>query len=428
MGNSNDKITKKEKLEALNKILNSEIFKESKKYKELLKYLVECSLKNIIPKETTIAIDVFGKDTSFNSDKDATVRYHIYNLRKKLSKYYETEGKGDKICVSVPRGRYEVIYYYKPHIYLSKLSSIIKPLKDVRVVLILLLVILNSALVLKVFYGVDKKSIYPERHVVSKNDPIWVGFFENKLPIIMVIGDDFMMDEYNERLNRYRQVRDWTINSEEELSEFLRMYPTEKLWESEITGVPFGAIYNLMDLLPILYQFTDAVDLKLSSEIKQDDLKKHNMIYIGELRNLRKLKKLFFRVPIRFQYHPEERLIILNDDGDTLQVYTRLQAPYEQKNKFNIDYSLLVKMPGLAGEVFMFIAGFGYPGRLERTKMLSYANLREDFINEIKLINDKVPDYFIALFEVKSIERTGFTNKLKYFRQLPFEFFFDKSY
>jgi hypothetical protein len=76
-------------------------------------------------------------------------------------------------------------------------------------------------------------------------------------------------------------------------------------------------------------------------------------------------------------------------------------------------------MPGFTKENIMFIVGFGYGGRLERTKMLANSELRMKFIEEINKINKSVPEYFIALFEVKSIERTGFTNELKYFKEIP---------
>ena len=75
-------------------------------------------------------------------------------------------------------------------------------------------------------------------------------------------------------------------------------------------------------------------------------------------------------------------------------------------------------MHGFSDENFMFIVGFGYSGRLERTKMLADPILRAEFIEEIKEINEYVPENFMVLFEVKSIERTGFTNEIKYFQEL----------
>jgi hypothetical protein len=71
----------------------------------------------------------------------------------------------------------------------------------------------------------------------------------------------------------------------------------------------------------------------------------------------------------------------------------------------------------------MFILGFGYSGRLERTKRLGDAELRAGFVADIRKRVTNVPEYFIAVFEVKSIERTGFANELKYFKEISRDFF-----
>jgi hypothetical protein len=57
--------------------------------------------------------------------------------------------------------------------------------------------------------------------------------------------------------------------------------------------------------------------------------------------------------------------------------------------------------------------------------MLANSELRMKFIEDINKINKTFPEYFIALFEVKSIERTGFTNELKFFKEIPGNFFSD---
>ena len=68
----------------LEKILNSKEFSGSKIYKSYLTYLIDAANEGKELKETTIAIEVFGKDAGFNPAEDTIVRSHTYNLRKKL--------------------------------------------------------------------------------------------------------------------------------------------------------------------------------------------------------------------------------------------------------------------------------------------------------------------------------------------------------
>ncbi|MDZ7290591.1 MAG: hypothetical protein ONB44_03160 [candidate division KSB1 bacterium] len=404
----------------LKKILQSKGFRESNLYQNLLSYLVNANLSAAVPKEITIAIEVFGKDSSFNSYKDATVRYHIHVLRKKLDEYYKDEGRQDKIRISIPKGHYEVKFisdHDQNKLFFKKSLAYVKRWQTLVILSLLLITIYLAYQYLKL------RGASGEAYSWAERDPIWSTFFENGYPTLLVIGDDFLLDEYRADMNRYRQIRDWKIDSENDLREFLILHPRENIWKSEITGIPFKGADNILDVLPIIYRFREEVGLKMSSELILDEVKMHNIIYIGELKNLRVLKQILYRTPIRFQYKPDERLFIVRDETDTLQTFVRIEAPYEQKNKFNIDYSVFLKMPGFENENFMFIVGFGYGGRLERTKMLGNPKLLAELEDHIEKINKVVPKYFMVIFEVKSIERTGFTNEIKYFKELSADFF-----
>jgi hypothetical protein len=416
-------LSNKEIKPILDAVLQSKEFKDSPLYSNLLSYLVESTLSNKIPKEITIAIDIFGKDSTFNSNKDSTVRHHIFALRNKLDSYYQNEGKEEKLRLVIPKGRYEIQFISSKNHY-SRVVHYFDPLvRHWKLAVFIILVLMN----LFIFYrqtSVNRTIANPQApYVVDSGDEIWSPFFENGFPVIIVIGDDFWMDEYRPEFKRYRQVRDWKISSENDLSNFLIKYPNANLVKSEISGIPFGAADNLLDILHVVYHFQNDVSLYMSSMISLEKVRDHNVIYIGELRNLRILDKIFYKTPIRYQYSPDERLFLINEKGDTVNSFLRVEAPYEQQSKYNVDYSLLIKIPGFTKENFMFIVGFGYGGRLERTKMLANSTLRADFIQEIMKTNKSVPEYFIALFEVKSIERTGFTNELKYFKEISRNFF-----
>ena len=415
-------ITDDKKKSVVDSILQSKDFKDSPINQKLLSYLVDATLSDNIPKEITVAMDVFEKDTRFNSNKDSTVRYHVHALRNKLDRYYKNEGKNEKIRVVIPKGHYEIKFVTANADCFRDSGNTLSFLKRWEIVTILLLILMNIFLVYRQIHLDQLVTTDKSPKFVDPADKIWNPFFQNGYPVAVVIGDDFFMDEYCPEFDRYRIVRDWEIDSEEEMSGFLARHPRTNLWKSEITGIPFGGASNLMDILPIIYRFQDDVSLHMSSTLSLADIQNHNVIYVGEFKNLRILNQIIYKTPIRYQYHPDERLYIVQN-GDTMKTCIRIEAPYEQQDKYNVDYSLLMKLPGFSGENLMFIAGFGYGGRIERTKMLSNPEMRSKFIEEIQSVNTNVPEYFIALFEVKSIERTGFANKLAYFQEIPGDFF-----
>jgi hypothetical protein len=407
----------------VNIVLQSKDFKDSPIYSNLLSYITQSTLSKNIPKETTIAIDIFGKDSGFNSNKDSTVRHHILVLRDKLDNYYKNEGKEDKFRLIIPKGHYEIQLIPSRNEKPKILNRLISSLKRWEVAVIIILLIINLFFIFRLPSVNTLSSSAQTQYSVDPQDEVWSPFFKNGYPVSIIIGDDLWLDEYSSEFKRYRQVRDWKISSENDLSNFLIKYPKANLVKSEITGIPFGATDNLLDILHIVYHFQNDVSLSMSSTLSLDKIRDHNIIYIGEFRNLQILNKIFYKTPIRYQYYPDERLFVIDNNGKMVDTFVRVEAPYERQNKYNVDYSLLIKIPGFTKENFMFIVGFGYGGRLERTKMLANTELRMKFIEDIKKENKSVPEYFIALFEVKSIERTGFTNELKYFKEIPRNFF-----
>ena len=57
-------------------------------------------------KAYAIGVDVFGRDQSFDPAVDPIVRIEANRIRSALAKYYENDGVGDRIRISMPAGTY----------------------------------------------------------------------------------------------------------------------------------------------------------------------------------------------------------------------------------------------------------------------------------------------------------------------------------
>lgn len=92
----------------LEQILASSRFVRSGRASQLLSYLVEATLsgRGESIKAFSIAVDVFGKDQSFDADNDTLVRVQAGRLRTMLENYYEGEGRGAPVIIHMPRGSY----------------------------------------------------------------------------------------------------------------------------------------------------------------------------------------------------------------------------------------------------------------------------------------------------------------------------------
>src|SRR5271168_3747648 len=93
---------------ALQRILQSQGFRSSRRSRDFLRYVVERTLdgQSESLKERSIGIDVFGRSATYDPSDDATVRVKAGEVRKRLAHYYATEGQHEEIRIELPAGTY----------------------------------------------------------------------------------------------------------------------------------------------------------------------------------------------------------------------------------------------------------------------------------------------------------------------------------
>ncbi|GAG41752.1 unnamed protein product, partial [marine sediment metagenome] len=84
-------------VDSLQAVLSSDMMADSPRLQELLRYIVEETLKGrenqIVGK--AIAQSVYGRDLERGYENDSIVRVDAGRLRKKLESYYQKSGKSD---------------------------------------------------------------------------------------------------------------------------------------------------------------------------------------------------------------------------------------------------------------------------------------------------------------------------------------------
>ena len=94
--------------EQLGRILASAVFADAERASRFLRFVVERTLEGRAEeiKESVIAIEVLGRNSSFDSKSDPIVRVEAGRLRDRLSSYYGGEGQTDRTLISIPKGGY----------------------------------------------------------------------------------------------------------------------------------------------------------------------------------------------------------------------------------------------------------------------------------------------------------------------------------
>lgn len=102
--------------EQLLKVLASEAFHHSERLSRFLRFCVEAALTGEEAKlrEHQIGIFVFDRPESFDPRIDSIVRVEARRLRSKLDRYFETEGRGDRVLIQFRKGSYVPTFRLHP--------------------------------------------------------------------------------------------------------------------------------------------------------------------------------------------------------------------------------------------------------------------------------------------------------------------------
>lgn len=367
--------------QALEKLLSSKTFSKPGVYKDLLNYLVNCSLKGEIPKEQQIAYDVFGKKADL--EKELNVRVYILNLRNKLKEYYQNEGKDDIVILEIPKGKYLVKFKFLT--YKSVKRSIEK----------YSLIVFISGLLL--FVSCFILLLNTDRFRQPRQT-IWKGFLKPGYPILIVLGDHYFFTD-SIATGRLGSSRDTRINSDEDLDAYLKIHPEAigKIRKNNTTYINRQAPIGLFRLMKMFGGGVANVEMKYSSQLKWEDTRNKHLIFIGSVKTLRFLQPTLERAGLR--YDLEHASFTYKTADSTLFFDNR------HDNYLNHEYSSLVHFCTNDKRKVLFLLSDDDLGNIAAMKYLTDEQ-NSDFLNKATTLN------FKAVFKVKGRELTDFKVEL----------------
>ncbi|HPG39922.1 MAG TPA: hypothetical protein PLP19_11350 [bacterium] len=389
------------------KILDSKEFTGSKIYQNYLTYLVEATNRGENPKETTIAIEVFGKDSNFNPGEDTIVRSHMYSLRKKLDSYYLTEGKDDKYVLKIPKG------HYQTHFVPAGGDKILSPLLFSRFAnrySFLLIALLFAIIIFQWLHIHNNENKLKNYQVVEKNDPIWKDYLQSDLPVLIVLGNHFFFNVYNDVFKDTVSIRNPRVNSAED---FMSLYPNLTLTPAPEPYFPYHSVWSMASVLSVFNSVHKTPILRKSSDIFPQILNEYNIIFLGSIKTLYRLKHTLHKSHFSYEISPHKVIYTLPDSNivKTYETSRHSQGPNE-------DLVLALKLPGPDKNSIMIIASYHSLGAPEIVNYL---------INPVtrKIIEDKfiekyksMPQYFEILFRVTGIDKTAYSTEILVYNKL----------
>ena len=398
----------------LDKILNSKDFSGSKVYGSYLAYLVEAKTSGKSLKETTIALEFFGKNADFNPAHDTIVRSHTYNLRKKLENYYHTEGKEDKLRLRIPKGHYEVAF--EPHSEREASNRIVTALRSRNSVYFFTI---TSLVLLLIFAWLRLRAVessLEEYRNIDKTDEIWGEYLDSDLPVLIAVGDHFFFNEPSEIYQNLLAMRDGKINSLEDMEAFKAKHPNREIQPADEPYFPYHSIWSLPPILSLFYSVHQQPILRKASALSPQMLGEYNMIFVGSIKTLYILKHTLAKSRFRFAISPH-KITYRPAGSDSAQVF----ETSAHSTGPNDDLVLAVKLRGPAQNSIFIIASYHSLGAPEIAKYLAEPQARLLVEDKFREKFGKVPHYFEVLFRVTGIDKTAYNAEMLIYEEIPEE-------
>jgi len=369
----------------------------------LFDYLVATAGSGARPKEFEVAAAVFGRDSSFDGAQDASVRVAVHRLRRKLEEFYAGPGRDDAVRLTIPKGEYRMAAEARPQ---AEAAAATPPRgwRKSAAIGVALLVALNLA-AWALFWGTHGTERTLAR--VQASAP-WAALLKTGAPTLLVVGDYYIFGEIDERAGINRLVREYGINSREDLDAWLMDNPRAmgSYRDLDLYYLPVGAAWALRSIVPIVTRGDaggDNLHVVMASDLTPEMLKRNNIVYLGYLSGLGVLRAPVF-AGSRFSIG--ETYDELNDSR-THKSYVSQEGGPSQGDATRRDYGYVTAFKGPSGNRIVVVAGDRDTGLMQAAEALS----SPDALRALdKAANGA--DSFEALYEAQGIGRASLGGRL----------------
>lgn len=408
-----------EELRALcDRIIKSGELGRSRTYAAILEYLAECALTNTAPKEAAIAVDVLGREADFDVGKDSIVRVHIYHLRNKLAAYFARQGANEKYRLDIPKGQYMlvsslVVPEQAPELPPPPQLSVTGKELHRRSYTPWLAGAVLVALLLNLLLLPSEQEVRLAANPYARTS-LWQALLDDELPVLIVIGDYYIMGELDDTGNVSRMVREFDINSSRDLQLMQDSGKKPDYMNLDLSYTPTSTSNALVQIMRVFGGEPGRVKVKMMSELNTNDLVGNHIVYLGYLSGLQSLNDLMFAasgLAIGVTY---DELVNL----DTNVSYASSSGLSVGENSYR-DYGMLSTFPAPGGNQFVLLAGMRDEGLINLAEEVSDVAKLEELgraLEESAAENGQPS--FEALYEVLGFDNTNFDASLVYSRKL----------
>jgi hypothetical protein len=306
-------VTTGKRRKALDEVLASKILQRSDQLRAILQYICEAAIegREHPVTEYDIGVNVLHRREPFNPSEDSAVRTRVYDLRQRLSEYYQLENPAAPVRIEIPKGAY--VPRFVEHAATLPVSPPVP-----RHFLIRRWPLLAAALVVLVFIPLAFFFFHrPDDEMTNDELKIWKPVLTAKGSVFICIGDS-MMGEGDQRSRRL--------------------------------GVGSGlALYGLGNLFG---RYNKPAQMRLGSLTDPSDVSRSSAVLIGDISNQPLVDVMS---TLRYRLERDQDVATISDSK---QPSSNWHASYDSQWNIVRDYGIVARLvPTDIHEAVMVIGG-----------------------------------------------------------------------
>jgi len=369
----------------------------------LFDFLLARSLEGGAPKETEIALQVFGKSPGFDVSQDAVVRVYVHKLRRRLEEFNGRTPDAPNIVI--PKGEYRLLLE-RPATepVVAPVETSTPPVPVRRANWLGIGIATCCALIVGALLGAGFSmggAQWDMREV--RHSAVWGPLLADDLPITIVVGDYYLLGEANPQTGHIdRLVREFFINSHEDFRDHAELNPQlmQRYRNLDLTYLPAASAFALQDIVPVLGT-AKPVRVVLMSQLDANALKNSHIVYIGYISGLGMLGDRVFAASRVSPGGSYDELV----DTKTDHTYLSTAMGASSDGEFR-DYGYFSTFAGPNGNRVVVIAGTRDIGVMQIAQSLAARHDVDDLCKNA----GKAPA-FESLVEISGMGKTGFKSR-----------------
>jgi hypothetical protein len=360
----------------------------------LFDFLVGCRATGRVPKEVEVAIDCFERRPDIDVAQDATVRVTAHKLRRRLEEFYRDSGMPPRL--TIPRGEYRLV--------LSDLHAAGVPRRGWRRLLpatsreriaavVAVVAVLAATMTATIALRAPSRTASFSEQRASR---VWAPILADNLPVQLVLGDYYIFGERDATGRIKRLVRDFDINSRQELEQGFIADPARaaRFADLNLGYLPTSSAQALRAVLPVVMASGKPVMLTLASELDPATLKTTHVVYLGYLSALGMLEDVVF---------DSSRYVIGSSYDELIDSVTgtvrdsEAGEPHAPGMRYK-DYAYVAGLVGPGGHALLVIAGTRDTGLMQAAEIAADRTRLQELQAHVAASGP-----FEALYEVQGV-------------------------